>query len=117
MGLLRSVVPNRRVLLQKIEDYKAFLSGNPRAERTEFLPFFAARDQLCAYLATINGAVPQADYAAHKFSLWGDFVCDMVRGAKQSTRFVLVEFEDAGRASLFRKVSGPRGKRQSISRG
>ena len=60
MGLLRSVVPDRRVLLQEIEDFRAFLSGNPRAERSEFLPFFAAHDQLCAYLATINGAVSQA---------------------------------------------------------
>jgi hypothetical protein len=74
MGLLRSVVPDRRVLLQEIEDFRAFLSGNPRAERSEFLPFFAAHDQLCAYLATINGAVPQADCVAHEFSLWGDDV-------------------------------------------
>ena len=108
MGLLRSVVPDRRVLLQEIEDFRAFLSGNPRAERAEFLPFFAARDQICAYLATINGAVPQADCVAHEFSLWGDFVCDMVSGSRQSAGFVFVEFEDAGRASLFRQVSGRR---------
>jgi hypothetical protein len=94
MGLLRSVIPDRRVLLQEIEDFRAFLSGKPRAERSEFLPFFAAHDQLCAYLATINGAVPQADSVAHEFSLWGDFVCDMVSGSKQSAGFVFVEFEE-----------------------
>ena len=114
MGLLRSVVPDRRVLLQEIEDFRTFLSGNPRAERSEFLPFFAAHDQLCAYLATINGAVSQADYVAHEFSLWGDFVCDMVSGSKQSAGFVFVEFEDAGRASLFRQVSGRRVSRWGV---
>lgn len=59
MGLLRSVVPDRRVLLQEIEDFRAFLGGNPRADRAEFLPCFAARDPLCAYLTAINGAVFQ----------------------------------------------------------
>jgi hypothetical protein len=71
MGLLRSVVLDRWVPLQEIEDFRAFLSGNPRAERSEFLPFFGARDQLCAYLATINGAVPQADCVAHEFFALG----------------------------------------------
>lgn len=114
MGLLRSVVPDRRVLLHEIEDFRAFLSGNPRAERSEFLPFFAAHDQLCAYLATINGAVSQADCVAHEFSLWGDFVCDMVSGSKRSAGFVFVEFEDAGRASLFRQVGGRRVSRWGV---
>jgi hypothetical protein len=49
MWLLRSVVPDRRVLLQEIEDVRRFLAGNPRAEPAEFLPFFAARNQHCAY--------------------------------------------------------------------
>lgn len=108
MGLLRSVVPDRWVLLQEIEDFRTFLTGNPRAERAAFLPFFAAHDQLSAYLATINGAVARADHLAHEFSLWGDFVCDLVCGSRASGGFVLVEFEDAGRTSLFRAVSGRR---------
>jgi hypothetical protein len=105
MGLFRSVVPDQRVLLQEIEDFGTFLSGSPRAERGQFLPFLGTHDQLCAYLVTVNGAVPQADHVAHEFSLWDDFVCDMVSGSKHSAAFFFVEFEDAGRTSLFRQTS------------
>jgi Shedu protein SduA, C-terminal len=108
MGLLRPIVPDRRTLLREIEDFRSFLAGNPRAERSEFLPFFRARDQLCAYLATFNNAVIEADHVAHEFSLWGDFVCDTVSGSKRTGGFVFVEFEDAGETSLFKSIEGRR---------
>jgi hypothetical protein len=108
MGLLKPVVPDRRILLQEIEEFRTFLVASPRAERAEFLPFFRARDQLCAYLATFNNAVLEADHVAHEFSLWGDFVCDTVSGSKRSGAFVFIEFEDAGESSLFRRSVGRR---------
>lgn len=108
MGLLRPVAPDRRVLLQEIDEFRTFLAGNPRAERKQFLPFFNARDQLCAFLATFNNAVLEPDHVAHEFALWGDFVCDTLSGSKRNGAFVLIEFEDAGEASLFRRVAGRR---------
>lgn len=104
MGLLRPVVLDRRALLQEIEDLRAFLAGRPRAERAEFLPFFGAREQLCAFLGMLNSVVRQADHVAHEFPLWGDFVCDVVAGSKADGAFVFVEFEDAGATSMFRAV-------------
>ena len=76
MGLHRSVVRDRRaLLLQETEDSPIFLTDNSRAERAEFLPFFAEHDQLCAYLAPLNSPVSRADVIAHEFSPWGDLVC------------------------------------------
>jgi hypothetical protein len=108
MGLLRPVTPDRRVLLQEIDELRAFLASNPRAERCQFLPFFSARDQICAFIATFNNAVLEADHVAHEFALWGDFVCDMLSGSKRNGAFVFVEFEDASETSLFRRVVGRR---------
>src|ERR1700677_2967008 len=106
MGLLRRVVPNRQALLQEIEEYRAFLAGNPRGERAAFLPFFGVRDQLCAFLATFNAGVRQADQVGYEFPLWGDFVCDLVTGSKLDGAFVFIEFEDASATSLFRAAAG-----------
>jgi DDE superfamily endonuclease len=108
MGLLRPVAPDWRVLLQEIDEFRTFLAGNPRAERGQFLPFFYARDQLCACPATFNNAVLEPDHVAHEFALWGDFVCDTLSGSKRNGAFVLIEFEDASATSLFRRVAGRR---------
>ncbi|MDQ2803197.1 MAG: DUF4263 domain-containing protein [Pseudomonadota bacterium] len=106
MGLLQPVIPDRRALLRDVENFRSFLSGSPRAERAEFLPFFGARAQLCAFLATFNSAVRRPDHVAYEFPLWGDFVCDVVAGSRRDGAFVFIEFEDAGETSLFRSVRG-----------
>jgi hypothetical protein len=106
MGLLQPVSPDRRAILADVEAYRAFLAGNPRGERDGFLPFFAARPQLCAFLGTFNPGVRQTDHVAYEFPLWGDFVCDVVTGSRLDGAFVLVEFEDAGVTSLFKAVPG-----------
>lgn len=106
MGLLQPVVADRQAILAEVDAFRMFLAGNPRGERAEFLPFFGARRQLCAFLATFNNGVRQADHVAHEFPLWGDFVCDVVTGSRLDGAFVLVEFEDASETSLFRAVAG-----------
>jgi hypothetical protein len=106
MSLLQPVSPDRRAILADVDAFRAFLAGKPRAERADFLPFFAGRQQLCAFLATFNPAVRQADHVAHEFPLWGDFVCDVVTGSRLDGAFVFVEFEDASETSLFRAVAG-----------
>jgi len=96
MGLVRPVAPDRRVLLQEIDDFRTFRAGNPRAEWQQILPFFNARDQPCACLATFNNAVVlEPEHVAHEFALWGDFVRDTLCDGKRNGAFVLIEFEDA----------------------
>jgi hypothetical protein len=96
------------VLVQEIDEFRAFLTGNPRAERKQFLPFFNARDQLCAFLATFNNAVIEPDHVAHEFALWGDFACDTLTGSRRNGAFVFIEFEDASETSLFKRPAGRR---------
>jgi hypothetical protein len=106
MGLLLPVSPDRQAILADVAAYRAFLAGNPRGERKDFLPFFGAHRQLCAFLATFNPGVRQTDHVAYEFPLWGDFVCDVVTGSRLDGAFVFVEFEDAGATSLFKAVAG-----------
>jgi hypothetical protein len=106
MGLLLPVSPDRQAILADVDSYRSFLAGNPRGERKDFLPFFGAHPQLCAFLATFNPGVRQTDHIAYEFPLWGDFVCDVVTGSRLDGAFVFVEFEDAGETSLFKAVAG-----------
>jgi hypothetical protein len=103
MAALSKVHINLRALLKEIEQFRKFLAKNPRGERKQFLPFFKKHPQLCLFLATFNDAVTTPTHIAPEFSLWGDFVCDLVTGNKQEGAFVFVEFEDAKKRSLFRK--------------
>jgi hypothetical protein len=106
MGLLQPIAPDRRAIVAEVDAYRAFLNGNPRGERADFLPFFGAHHHLCAFLATFNNGVRQADHVAYEFPLWGDFVCDVVTGSRLDGAFVFVEFEDASATSIFRAVAG-----------
>jgi Domain of unknown function (DUF4263) len=106
MGLLRPVAFDRCALLIEIDEFRTFLAGNPRGERRDFPPFFGARPQLCAFLATFNNAVRAPDHIAHEFSLWNDFVCDLVTGSRMDGAFLFVEFEDASETRLFKAVKG-----------
>jgi hypothetical protein len=108
MGRLEPVAVERSLLLAQIEDYRTFLSGNPRAERDQFLPFFRARPQLSAYIGTLHRKVGTADRLAFELSLWGDFRCDLVAGDLSSGAFVLAEFEGAGETDLFKRGPGRR---------
>ena len=52
MGFSGRWFPTGGFLLQEIEDFRTFLSGSPRAERAQFLPFFGTHGQLCADLGS-----------------------------------------------------------------
>lgn len=106
MPLLDEIRPDGAILLSQVEEFRAFLNSNPRAERAHFLPFFAARQQLCAYLGTLNDRVSAGTHVKTEVSLWGDFTCDLVAGNLQDGAFVFIEFEDASHTSLFRTQRG-----------
>lgn len=106
MAALDKIQPDASELLAEIEAFRRFLSSNRRAERAEFLPFFAGRKQLCAQLATLLDRVSFGNCVATEMSLWGDFKCDLVSGNPNDRGFILVEFEDASPTSLFRPIKG-----------
>jgi hypothetical protein len=101
MPLLTEITPDFAALVKEIDEFRDFLMTNPRGERNDFLPFFRQRQQLCAFLATLNYRVQSGTHVKAVLELWGDFVCDLATGNPKSGAFVLVEFEDASPRSLF----------------
>ncbi len=81
MPLLREIRPDGVGLLREIDEFRYFLATNPRGERADFLPFFAAHLQLGAYLATLNDKVGAGTHVETEVTLWGDFTCDLVAGS------------------------------------
>ena len=103
MALLNEITPDGAALLTEIEEFRQFLTTNPRGERKHFLPFFGAHTQLCAFLGTLNDKVSSGTHVKAELPLWGDFVCDLAVGNLDDGAFVLIEFEDAGVKSLFQR--------------
>ena len=66
------------------------------------MPFFSDHPQLCAFLGTLSDKVSSGTHLKRELELWGDFVCDLAVGNVRDAAFVLVEFEDARKTSLFR---------------
>jgi hypothetical protein len=104
--LLREIQPDATSLFREIDEFREFLKSNPRAERDQFLPFFATHLQLCAHIGTLNDIVSTVTHVGTEISLWGDFSCDLVAGSQANGAFVFVEFEDASEKSLFRQQPG-----------
>ncbi len=106
MTLFNDINPDPSTILTEVEEFRNFLATNPRAERAQFLPFFARHPQLCAYLGTLNDRVSLGTQVKTELSLWGDFTCDLVAGNVADSAFVFIEFEDAAENSLFRQQRG-----------
>lgn len=107
---MRTFVPirlNPQWLTGELDELEEFL-GQPRTERREIAPFFKSRANLCASLALLNGAVEAPDRWASELDLFGDFICDVACGDSEANAYTLVEFEDAQRFKIFRKL--PRGR-------
>lgn len=103
---LREIQVEPASLFREIDEFGEFLKTNPRAERVQFLPFFAAHLQLCAHLGELNDRVLSVTHVGTEVSLWGDFSCDVVAGSRRDGAFVFMEFEDASETSLFRRQRG-----------
>jgi hypothetical protein len=108
VAFLGEVRLDARALLQQVDEFQEFLRQRPRSERKHFLPFFAKHPQICAYFGFFNIAVRSPTHIGMEFSLWGDFICDLVSGSVRDAAFPCVEFEDAAENSLFRPQAGRR---------
>jgi hypothetical protein len=101
MPVLDEIVLDGAALLADIEALRQFLGTNPQAERKQLLPFFATRPQLCTLIGMLHDRVKLVTHWNHELDLFGDFRCDLAVGSPKDGAFVLIEFEDARRASLF----------------
>jgi hypothetical protein len=79
-------------------------------EQADILPFFRGNRNLASLLGQHNSLLVTPDLFKDEFGLIGDHACDLAVGNAASGQFCFVEFEDAGKTSVFRggKKAAPR---------
>jgi hypothetical protein len=77
---------------------KAYLS-----ELNDIQPFFEKCKHLSAYLGTFSPNIGPATELAFQYPFWGGFKADLILGTKAAGEFCVVEFEDGGPSSIFKK--------------
>jgi hypothetical protein len=90
---------------REIEQLNGLLqSKKSLVERKEIQPFFRKREQLTAFLGTYIPDIGPANRLAYEFPLFGNFATDMIVGNAETGEYCLIELEDAGDTSIFKKV-------------
>jgi hypothetical protein len=76
------------------------------SEMDEIQPLFKASRHLSAFLGTFAPDIGPATELAYEFPFFGDYRADLVVGDKSAAHFCVVEFEDGGPDSIFKKQPG-----------
>lgn len=85
------------------DDFSKLLSTKPTlSERTDVLPFFKLRKDLSLLICNYFPRIRTADRFAHEFTIYGDFVADLIVGDSDAGHYLLIEFEDGTPDSIFR---------------
>ena len=73
------------------------------SETDDIQPLFKAGRHLSAFLGTFAPDIGPATEMAFEFPFFGDFRADLLAGSKSAGHFCVVEFEDGGPDSIFKK--------------
>jgi hypothetical protein len=73
------------------------------SERDDIQPLFKASKHLSAFLGTFAPDIGPATELAYEFPFFGDYRADLLVGSKSAAHFCVVEFEDGGLDSIFKK--------------
>jgi hypothetical protein len=73
------------------------------SEADDIQPLFKARKHLSAFLGTFAPDIGPATELAFEFPFFGDYRADLLVGNKSAGQFCVIEFEDAGSDSIFKK--------------
>jgi hypothetical protein len=85
-----------------VTEFEDFLTCNESLkEKTQILPFFRSRPNLCGLIGHLNPNTGSVDLISFELSYFRDFSCDVAVGDKSAKAFTLVEFEDATNKSVF----------------
>jgi hypothetical protein len=76
------------------------------SEQGDIQPFFKKSKHLSAYMGTYGFDIGVATDLAFEYLFFGDFRADMLLGNKEAREFCVVEFEDGGQDSIFKKKRG-----------
>lgn len=88
---------------QELTELKNLLDSQPEFdERNDVLPFFKRRSNLSSFISTYVNDIANPDRLAFELDLFGDFACDLAVGDSSSQTYLLIEFEDVKKNSLFK---------------
>ncbi len=76
------------------------------SEQDDVLPFFKRRQNLSLLICNYFPKIKNADRFAHEYEIDGDFVADLVVGDSSKHHYLLVEFENGAKDSIFKKKRG-----------
>ena len=109
MRTFAQIALDKTVLTDNLTELEEFLSNKAHLkERSQVLPFFRTKPQLCAALGYANNTVELPDRWAYELELFGDFAYDFAADDSEANAYTLVEFEDAQEYSIFSRP--PEGK-------
>lgn len=88
----------------ELKDLQDLLRNEPiLKERKHVLPFFKNRYNLSLLISNYFPKIISPDRFAHEYQIYGDFVADLIVGDASSHKYVLVEFENGDKDSIFKK--------------
>jgi len=100
-----SVSLNLKSVRKELGEFKQLLSSKSElAEKADILPFFRKHVHLAAFTGAFFPNSISADKLAYEYSIYGDFVADLVLKDSSRHQVLFVEFEDALKQIVFRKV-------------
>jgi hypothetical protein len=103
---------NKKRLRRELREFAALLGAPDKElrEREDIQPFFKARPNLASLIGMFQSRLGVPTLLNTEFGLFGDFACDLAVGNARNHHYCFVEFEDAGRGSVFKK--GKKGVRE-----
>jgi hypothetical protein len=88
--------------IHELDEFENFLlSKEELKEREDILPFFQSNLHLASFIGTCIPTIGNPDKIATEYDIFCDFTCDLAIGDSISKTFLLIEFEDAKKNSLF----------------
>lgn len=102
MKVIEAIKFNRAKTKTELKSFKNLLKRNHELkEREQILPFFKKRKNLSAFMGHVLQKIDPPEMVSHEYTLWGQYICDLVIGSKTSGSVCFVEFEDGKRNSVF----------------
>lgn len=98
---LINIRPDRSAAMTQLESFRLLLDSKQElAEEADLLPFFRQNTQLVSLLGCLH-EVTIVDRIGWEFDIFGDYEADFVAGDSKHHSYSFVEFQDAGKTSIF----------------
>lgn len=74
------------------------------SEKDDILPFFKISLNISLLIGSYFPNIRKCDVLAHEYPIYGDFRADLIVGDSDRREYLLVEFENGAKDSLFRRI-------------